>query len=924
MVQRANEIYRQLSNPRDARFVGPDAARVAWAEFLQRHGIDVPGHVQRDPAQDLAGAGGGIREASGHPLERGRASVGEQITPHAESAIASDGDPAARSVARGFHDESRSTMLTGVAPEVAYAALAELVRGGAIPGVRESSGGRAIEVRVGEGPAARTIRIEVLRPADTHGAVAQSNFGQNPDHVHVWVSDRIRDDQVARALGGIIHDVIARAAGRTGPDASRAGRQGQLRALFAHAQTLDAAAPLPTDGDPHQVAMAIGRSETAGRVRAELDLLLHDMNLIGGTAEARTAALAGITDPTLRGLIEAHLRGPGAIRFDAAAAGQHRERTAPEATATDAAVTGGQASQSSVLPPPPSGEIRGFSAADHPRVLELRMHFEAIRELDQRLAARDRGGSARGDDSPARGESLRRREHVARAQALLAELQIGGTNTEFIRQRLAELEAVFPGSQDISTAVQDRVQRRISAVDAHQRAQAYRLARAERAAALAAQLRATTAESPFTTDRIIVGGGMAGTSRAAALGVPVGEAGTVDPHTLLMLGGDDMISRWDPDEHWGQRAGVFENSDHPMYRGSTDGNQLHQVVEDPGEFMHVGELNDSMDLARQRLGLVPVDARVTAVQVAEPGRPWPGVAAEFVVKVTVSVGGTEVIVYARHTDITTGLGNTGMPNEGVLDAGTRAQLLEAEPGGTPIVMGGERLMARDAPPIQGRVLVVAFGPTGAWAATRAAELGATGVDWAGTASSDVNLASMRRAASIDRTQETFSREAQARIHRTTDQIIRIEHDGGGGAVVTFAYPGDPPRTYRVRYDHVLMTQGFDSAGGSGVAGRRDAPSAATPAGDGRVGTMIGGMEMQAQQGTSAPNIENAGPHAGAVTVFGASAWDGAGIVSDRERQELRARQEAAAGQNSSDSPDARTMESMGRAVDARRSEDDQP
>lgn len=912
----ANRIYEQLSNPRDARFLGPDSARVAWAEYLQRHGVDVPGFVATDTAHDLSGAtGGAVREAEGHPLERGRASVGDDITPHAESAIASEGEPGARSVARGFHDESRAAMLAGVAPEVAYASLAELVGAGAIPGVRESSGGRAVEVTIGEGATARRLRIEVLRPADTHGAVAQSDFGADPDHVHVWVSDRIRDDQVTRALGGIIHDVIARASGRSGDAAGTAGRQGQLRALFAHLETLSAAAPIPTDGDPHHVAMAVGRSETVGRVRAELDLLLLDMHLVGGPEARRTAALEAITDPTLRRLVDAHLRGPGAIRIDAAAAadGAARTRTAPEATATDAAVAGGHASASSVLPPPPTGEIRAFSADDYPRVLELRLHFEAIRELDQRLAARDRAGSARGEDSPARGESLRRREHVARAQALLAELQIGGTNPEFIRQRLAELEAVFPGSSDISTGVRDRVERRVAAVDAHQRAEAYRRARAERAAELARILQASASGTPFTTDRIIVGGGMAGTSRAAALGVAVGEAGTVDPHALLMLGGDDMISRWDPDEHWGQRPGVFENSDHPMYRGSTEGNHLGDVVEDPGEFMHVGELNDSMDLARQRLGLVPVDARVTQVQVAEPGRPWPGVGPEFVVKVTVTVGGAEVIVYARHTDITTGLGNTGMPNEGVLDAATRRDLLTAEPGGVPIVMGGERLMARDAPPMTGRVLVVAFGPTGAWAAARAVELGASGVDWAGTASSDMNLLSMRRAATIDRTQESFGGDVAARVHRTTDQIIRIEHDGGGGAVVTYAYPGDPPRTYRVRYDHVLMTQGFDSAGGTGAG--RDAPSAPGPTGDGRVGTMIGGLEMRAMEGTDAPNLENTGPNAGAVSVFGGAAWDSAGVTSDRERAVLADRRRAAGGGLSSDSPDARTMEAMGHAVD---------
>lgn len=107
--------------------------------------------------------------------------------------------------------------------------------------------------------------------------------------------------------------------------------------------------------------------------------------------------------------------------------------------------------------------------------------------------------------------------------------------------------------------------------------------------------------------------------------------------------------------------------------------------------------------------------------------------------------------------------------------------------------------------------------------------------------------------------------------------MRIDPDGDG-AVVTFAYPdvSGPRRyrTYKVRYDHVLMTQGFDSSGGGASQGR---PSAATPHGDNRVGTIIGDMPMRAQQDSQAPVLENEGLFSGTVSVIGAAAWDSVNI-----------------------------------------------
>jgi hypothetical protein len=87
-----------------------------------------------------------------------------------------------------------------------------------------------------------------------------------------------------------------------------------------------------------------------------------------------------------------------------------------------------------------------------------------------------------------------------------------------------------------------------------------------------------------------------------------------------------------------------------------------------------------------------------------------------------------------------------------------------------------------------------------------------------------------------------------------------------------------------------------------------------PGGDNRAGTLLGGLPMRVQQGTDLPNVENDGPYAGAVTVYGAAAWDGVGLTP-AQRRDLNALQRSMA--MSADSPDARTMEAMGRSVDDR-------
>ena len=884
-------------------YFSPESADLAWAIFLRDRGITVPGfeivddvdHDRRDGADGRVASDGSTRPHMIHPIAEKRAKQPGRKAVNDGQGLAGEMRDDAAIVQTEYRDQARPANRGDVEPRQLEVALATLLQSGGIAGDVELVNPRTLRIRLGELDAERTIEVALENPADLPGQVATSDVGTDPGRVRVWISTRILDEHVPRALGGIVADVIARSSGKEGATATRSAREGELRALFARLQALEHAASAAPGGDDGERAVRDGRAETSGRARAELDVVLLQRGLLSPDAAAREAALLAIEDPELRRRVAAHVRAKGTL-FDADAARRQAEtsRVAPSVTPTDQAALDGQVSASSVLAAPPTEPIRAFTAADHARVVELRFHFEVIAELDQRLAARDQPGSSRGGSSPALGESLRRREHVARAKSLLAELQIGGTDPEFLRTRLDALTSVFPEATDIASAVQERARRRVHAVDAHTRAEAFRTARAQRMKDLADRMRS---EQPFRTDRVIVGGGMAGTTRAAALSTPVGDDGEVDPTSLLMIGGDEMISRMAPDEYWGQRKGVFEGR-HAMFRNSTDGNHLDDVVEDPGEFMHIRELNDSMDLARQRLGLVPLGARVLRVEVAKEPTPWTGHPEihpdEYPVKVTIELDGERFTVFAKDTDITTGQGNTAMPNEGVLSPTDREELLGES------LRGGERLMEKDAA-ISGRVLIVAFGPTGAWAARRALQVGAAHVDWAATGPEAGNLGGMQNAASIDRTQDAFN---DARIQRTTDQIVRIDPDGDG-AVVTYAYwtnkDARQAGTYKVRYDHVVMAQGFDSAGGR--------PSANTAQGDNRVSTIIGDMPMQPARDSRAPILENSGAYSGAVRTHGAAAWDGTNLTH-QQRAELKSRNDAVARNLSSDSPDARTMEAL--------------
>ena len=229
--------------------------------------------------------------------------------------------------------------------------------------------------------------------------------------------------------------------------------------------------------------------------------------------------------------------------------------------------------------------------------------------IDARMALRDQPGtSGKGSEQIAQGESLRRRGLVARARELMAQLQLGGDHG-YMEARLRELEAVFPGARNVvGPAVRLRIEANANATRGHAQAEA---ARAERAD-VAARVKATgLATEVFTTDRLISGDGVAALADVATLGVKPAADGWIDPHELLVIGQPDLQARMDAHELWGQRVDVIDRSSgdaHPAFSGADgkgDGT-LRKRVEDPGEFMHVGELRDGMDVARQRLGLASV------------------------------------------------------------------------------------------------------------------------------------------------------------------------------------------------------------------------------------------------------------------------------------------------------------------------------
>ncbi|MEO8844565.1 MAG: hypothetical protein ABI591_14270 [Kofleriaceae bacterium] len=268
--------------------------------------------------------------------------------------------------------------------------------------------------------------------------------------------------------------------------------------------------------------------------------------------------------------------------------------------------------------------VHAYSTADYITVQELRVELEIIKEIDTRTALRDQPGTNGGADI-AKGETQRRAPHVARARELMATLQLGSTDHAYLEARLAELSAVFPGIEKIVVpAIEMRIQSRERTADFHRQAEAFRAARQ-------AEIETITrlvASGTFSTDRVVVGAGPSALADVATLGV--GKSGKViDPTKLLVVGGADLMDRIDPSFLWGQRGAVYDRSTnaHPAFSDAegVGTGELIDAIEDPGEFMHVGEMRDAMDRTRERIGMVAVDAQVLTVETLEQQRtqtPW--------------------------------------------------------------------------------------------------------------------------------------------------------------------------------------------------------------------------------------------------------------------------------------------------------------
>ena len=849
-------------------FRGPAAARILWAEYLGAHGVPVEGY---SPSASVGS----------HEIYEPEATV--RVPAPSDFALPRDTSLTERSPNTGT-----------VTKERCLAALVELVgHGSTFADVKRD--GNVLHVPLADG-GSWTITVAEPRPTE-RGQLAALQHGAKGDTV--WVSDTLTDDQVPRGLGAIIGESLA----SVGRAPMNGARFGELDAMFAHRDSVAATTTpeISEDAQPKEIkshAAALGKAEQTARIDAEIDLVLRRMGVLE-PGPRREEQLANMP-PELAARVRARLA-QAPIAFH------------PEAVRQDAGVARPKAdanAESYVLPEAPAN-VHAYGEADLPRVVELRVELQTIKELDARIAQRDRAGTNGGRDI-AKGETQQRLLHVQRAKALMAELQLGG-DTEYVKARLGELAVVFPGiERDVVPAVEQRLASRDVAQARHHEADAFR---AEREQARLEITNNVKAGKPFTTRRVVIGDGFSGLADVATLRASK-EGEFLDPAQLLVLGGPDTIARMaaaDPSFLWGQRPGAYDrgNDAHPAFSddNARGNNALNDVVEDKGEFMHVGEVRDAMDLARKRFGIAAVQGQVVRVETAEApdasGPPWEVDAKQYPVRLRVMIDGEEHYIYAEYTDITSGPGTPRAPNEQVLSPTDRQKLTDPKSGA---MFSGEKLL--EGKNVSGkRVLVLAFGPTGAWAAITAAKGGATRVDFAGLSGGspgalDIksNEASFGDMAGLDRLQDVVTNNAA--IHVTMDRIVHIKPDGEG-AVVTYARgPGENAELYQVKYDAIATTMGYDSA----VSGNG-------PGGDPSVKGMIGDMKMIPQRGTRAPVTEDEAT--GRVRVMGFAGADRTNVDPEvgagTDREVLDQRAARVTGTTSADSPDYRVVEGVGQS-----------
>lgn len=883
VFEAAKRVYDGLKKD---GFQGAAIGRIRWEHYLVEHGIPVDGSLH-------SGGRHAIHEISA------------PTRPAAPSDLALPRDPTvgARSANTGHVNKAQC-----------LSALDEILGGGTmLEGAHRD--GDVVRIKLADG---RTWTIKIAEPKPTHAdEMAALTHGEKGDTV--WVSDTLTNEQVPRALGAIIGESLA----STGQHGGDGARFGELDAMLAHRDKVAAepAPETPRNATPAQVkahALASSRAEATGRIDAEIDLVLHRMGLddAGTRRDEHLAAMPADLAAKVRSRLAQRATigfRPDAIRPENAVA--HAAKTPEKPLGV-----------SEVIPDAPA-TVRPYTEADRARVLELRVELEAIREIDARTAHRDRPGTNSGADI-AKGETQRRADHVARAKAMMAELQLGG-DTAYLKERLAELAAVFPGvERDVVPAMEQRAQRRDVATAKHHEAEAFRAERTRQMQALVARIKGMKV---ITTSRLVVGDGFSGLADIATLGTKK-QGAWIDPAELLVIGNPDLIARLaesDPSFRWGQRAAAYDRPTdaHPAFSDASGRGtgELDSVVEDPGEFLHAGETRDAMDLARKRLGVVAVPGEVQTVETfaeKDPGSPaWEVDQAKYQVRTRVMIDGQERFVYAENVDLTTGPGKPRAPNETILSKEDR-QTLSGPKGDGPLFSGEKILEGRD---VRGkRVLVLAFGPTGAWVAKVAADRGAARVDFAGgtggelgtggriknkpgqpqvprgeTAGNDSAL--QNNVASLDRLQDVAS--GSANVHITLDRIIHIE-PFGEGAIVTYAHgPGENAEVYQVEYDAIATTMGFSTA-----------QTAREMLGEPTVKEMVGNTKMIPQRGTDAPILEDA--KTGRVRIMGFAAGDGVNVSgrpgergSDRETFERR-RGEVKAD-TSADSPDDRVVEGAG-------------
>jgi hypothetical protein len=748
------------------------------------------------------------------------------------------------------------------------------------------------------GDQTRNARVEVvpadrmLRPTDV------ANFDVSTDPMTIRVAEGVDPHHVERALAHEVAEIssIMRhespdsdgpTARADGLDHDDIGRVAELRVLLV-------------DPDPRRAG--------------EVDALLEHMNVLGddpATVARRHAIEAELghplpTTPAQRrafddardiynAIASDPYQGPEAARAAWAArlsedgidvAGR-RDRSRDDLSAqganpdaargrTDA---GHELPASAVLPDQPA-DPRPYTAADRDRAAELRDAMQRIEDIDRTLAQRDRQGDQAASAATGAGDSDRRMHEVERVRKLLDELQLGGTDPAYLNRRLDELHQLFP-DLDLRGGVTQRADNRRRAEEAHARADEARGRNAQRQQDLIDRIHAA---DPPAVDRLVIGSGIAGLTDAATL------PGSRDYPGMLMLGTADPIGQRNPAARWGQRTGAYDS--HPLF-GQDGPGATHRTVEDPGEFIHIGELNDAMDIARDEMGVAPYPGTAGTIErrdTAGAGT-WPDNGYPYRVPVA-GPDGTTRYVYAHNIDVTSGPGGTRMPNRGILSPGDLDTLR-----GRGDVIGGsdllnERAAGGDDP--EGRVFVYSYGLTGAWAARHSTtEVGAARVDWGGSGgtreSNDRQLAGTR---ATDRTRDAFG---DSRIAPTTDPVVRMRPGDPRGVVVTF---NGPDGTYDVHYNRVAVAMGFDAGGPSGAHGEQ--PSSRQLLGDTPMGLDPAG----------GPTLQNAD---GSIRVFGAAATSGPGLSRD-DVGELRRRQAAEVGQLTGDSPTPDTVEFGGRTI----------